>query len=168
MSMEIFKRLFARSQGVNVYLALRLPKRNIPGENFPGVAMRDIGELAALPGVDLSHPVLSWQCRRIETEFMQSSGELMICDVILQFEEIVHLSEAIKPRARLAGILVPGPERMAKWLAEGMALYRDHNRWLDFPPGHIEAVYADFQETLKRLKAHFDNRETRIIEIQGS
>lgn len=69
-----------------------------------------------------------------------------------------------KNNRAVTAIFIPSQQRLAADLKEGQEIYRLHNRWLDFPPGHIEDVHEQRLKIVDEIKNRFVITVIKIIE----
>jgi hypothetical protein len=75
----------------------------------------------------------------------------------------IHTMLQKKGRA-ITAIFIPSQDRLASDLKEGQEIYRQHNRWLDYPPGHIENVHEERLKIIREIAMRFMRTGVKIIE----
>jgi hypothetical protein len=82
-----------------------------------------------------------------------------------EYDHFANIHSVLRKNSRaITAIFIPSPDRLAAELKEGQELYRLHNRWLDFPLGHIEDVHEKRLKTISEIKNRIVIAGIKVIE----
>lgn len=165
--MNLIKKLFGNKRTrINICLTLEIPKSDLNISEYVNFEILNCVELLEKYKYDLLKDSNLKRLEYIEIEIINSDSDILICDTRLGVDEIIRISEKIKlSKLTISQIIVPSKDKRDKQLEEGLELYRNHNRWIDFYPGQVEDVYNSFENIINELKKHFVQTETKIIEV---
>jgi hypothetical protein len=107
-----------------------------------------------------SHQRLSF----ITDEILKTNQNILIGSAGYTFNDFLSIHAALRKSNRaVTAIFVPSEDRLAAELKEGQEIYRLHNRWLDFPPGHIEDVHEKRLKIISEIVRGFTFEGVKIV-----
>lgn len=150
---------------MDVCITFRLRKEDFDSLTYTNFELVNCFEVLEKYGYDIMKHSTTDRLNFIATEIINSKKNSVICDVSLDYEGTIYLSEFLrKSNIEISKIIVPNQIKRNKHYQEGLEAYRYHNRWLDFYPGQIEDVYNEFEELIAKVKLHFQDKKTTVIE----
>jgi len=88
--------------------------------------------------------------------------DLLIGDLSPALGTLITVAETTtKTHAVIESIFIPSEKRRAIMLKDALSL----NRWMDFPPGHIETVHAANGKKLAEIKNYFLSAGIKMVEV---
>lgn len=107
-----------------------------------------------------SHQRLSF----ITEEILKTNGNILIGSAGYTYNDFHSIDTALRKSDRVVTtIFVPSADRLAAELKEGQEIYRLHNRWLDFAPGHIEDVHEQRVKTISEIVNGFIFAGVKVV-----
>ena len=100
----------------------------------------------------------------IAEEILKSNGDILVGSAGYSYNDFMYIHTVLRKSNRaVTTIFVPSHTRLEAELKEGQEIYRQHNRWLDFPPGHIEDVHEARLKTISEIKSRFVRTGIQVV-----
>lgn len=100
----------------------------------------------------------------ITDEILKTSGSILVGSAGYEYDNFANIHAVLRRNNRaVTTIFIPSPDRLAAELKEGQEIYRQHNRWLDFRPGHIEDVHEKRLKIIDRIINGFAGTGVKVV-----
>lgn len=140
-----------------IYLSLQVRAGITDFDHLGDIARTDMGDLFSKYR-EIGPEVHEYIVRAIA----DTAGDLLIGDISPAPEMLITAAERIaEQNAVLECIFIPSEKYRAAMLGDAQSL----NRWMDFPPGHIETVHEANGKKLAEARDYFLSAGIKVVEI---
>lgn len=100
------------------------------------------------------------------TEIDYLNQDLIVGFACYDLKELLEIeSKIVSINKKLDKVFLPSLDKRISKLVEGQKIYSEHSRWLDWPPGYVEDLFAKFEINVTEIKEHYKNTLTIIEEV---